>query len=74
MSGRKRITTAQAASLMGTGPLFVREGMRRGELDLGTAMQMPGSTKWNFYISPTKLADYLGMSVCELWEAVAALA
>lgn len=74
MSIGKKITTAQAGALMGKGALFVREGMRRGELDLGTAMQLPGSEKWNFFISPPKLAEYLGISIPELWEAVEALA
>ena len=65
-----RITTAQAGALMGKGALFVREGMRRGELDLGTAMQLPGSSKWNFHISPRKLAEYLGITQEELQRAL----
>lgn len=67
-----KITTAQAAALMGKSPLFVREAMRREVLDIGTAMQMPGSRKWNFYISPAKLAEYIGVSVPELMERLGA--
>ena len=47
----KKITVQTAARLMGKSTLFVREGMRRGLLPIGEAMQMPGSNKWSFYIS-----------------------
>lgn len=63
-----KITVTQAAALMGKSALFVREAMRREVLDIGIAMQMPGSEKWNFHISPQKLAEYLGVSVEELME------
>ena len=59
----KKITVQTAARLMGKSTLFVREGMRRGVLPIGEAMQMPGSQKWSFYISPKLLADYIGVSV-----------
>lgn len=59
----KKITVQTAARLMGKSTLFVREGMRRGVLPIGEAMQMPGSNKWSFYISPKLLADYIGVSV-----------
>lgn len=54
-----RVTVAEAAKRMGVSQLFVREAMKRGLLDIGTAMQMPGSTKWTFHISPAKLDAYL---------------
>lgn len=63
MNRPKKITVQAAARLMGKSTLFVREGMRRGELPIGTAMQNHGSSKWNFFISPKLLADYLGVSV-----------
>lgn len=63
MSKPKKITVQTAAKLMGKSTLFVREGMRRGLLPIGEAMQMPGSQKWSFYISPKLLADYIGVSV-----------
>lgn len=63
MSRPKKITVQTAARLMGKSTLFVREGMRRGLLPIGEAMQMPGSNKWSFYISPKLLADYIGVSV-----------
>lgn len=56
----QRVTVAEAAKRMGKSTLFVREAMKRGLLPIGTAMQMPGSTKWSFHISPVKLDEYLG--------------
>lgn len=55
-----RVTVAEAAKRMGKSQLFVREAMKRGLLDIGTALKMPGSTKWTFHISPAKLEMYLG--------------
>jgi hypothetical protein len=45
---------------MGKSQLFVREALKQGLLPIGTAMQMPGSTRWTFYISPALLAKYIG--------------
>ena len=55
----RKVTVAEAALRMGKSQLFVREAMKRGLLPIGTAMQMPGSTKWSFHISPAKLDMYL---------------
>ena len=72
--GNKRppkITVQVAASLMGKSTLFVREGMKRGLLPIGEAFQLPGSTKWNFYISPPLLANYIGTDLATVFEAAA---
>ena len=61
MNTPKKITVQTAARLMGKSTLFVREGMRRGVLPIGEAMQMPGSNKWTFYISPKLLSEYIGV-------------
>ena len=61
-----KITVKQAAALLGKSELFVRECMRNGTLPIGTATQLPGSSRWAFSISPKLLADYLGCSVGEL--------
>ena len=63
----KKITVKRAAQLMGKSELFVRECIRTGRLDIGTATKLPDSEKWNFSISPQGLADYLGCSVAELY-------
>lgn len=59
----KKITVQVAAKLMGKSTLFVREGLRRGVLPIGEAFQLPGSTKWTFYISPPALAKYIGVDL-----------
>ena len=64
----KKITVQTAARLMGKSTLFVREGMRRGVLPIGEAMQMPGSTKWTYYISPPMLAEYIGSDLASVFE------
>ena len=63
----RKITVKQAAELLGKHELFVRECIKDGSLPIGTAMQNPGSGRWNFLISPTALADYIGCSVAELY-------
>ena len=63
MSKPKKITVQTAARLMGKSTLFVREGMRLGKLPIGEAFQLPGSTKWTFYISPPALAQYIGVDL-----------
>lgn len=67
MNRPEKITIARAAELLGKSTLFVRECMKRGTLPIGTAAQMPGSTRWTFIISPRELADYIGCSVAELY-------
>lgn len=63
-----KISPTEAAALMGKSTLFVYEAMRRDVLDIGVAMQLPGSTRWTYSISPTKLANYLGVDVEMLFE------
>lgn len=60
MNGPRKITVREAAKIMGKSTLFVREGMRRGILPIGTVIQLPGSQKCTFYISPPLLAAYIG--------------
>ena len=70
----EKILVCEAAKLMKKSNLFVYEAMKREALEgkeylgIGVAMQMPGSTKWSFSISPTKLAVYLGIDVPTLNE------
>lgn len=71
MTKPKRITTAQAAKLMGKTPLFVREGMRRELLPIGRAMQL-SEHRWTFYVSPPLLAAYIGVDLEDLWAQLSA--
>lgn len=61
MQRPKKIRVDDAARLMGKSTLFVREGMKRGVLPIGEAFQLPGSTRWCYYISPPALAQYIGV-------------
>ena len=69
MNRPNKVTVQVAAKLMGKSTLFVREGMRRGVLPIGEAYQLPGSTKWTFYISPPLLANYIGADLKTVLEA-----
>lgn len=68
MSRPNKITIQMAAKLMGKSTLFVREGMKRGVLPIGEAMQLPGSTRWTYYVSPPKLASYIGSDLANVLE------
>ena len=68
MSGERKILVCEVAKLLGKSNLFIYEAMKRGFLNIGVAMQMPNSTKWSFSISPTLLAEYLGIDVATLNE------
>lgn len=67
----KKILPCEVAKLLGKSNLFVYEAMKRGVLNIGVAMQMPNSNKWTFSISPTLLAEYLGISIQTLNERLA---
>jgi len=63
MGKERKILVSEVAKLLGKSNLFVYEAMKRGCLNIGVAMQMPNSTKWTFSISPTQLAEYLGIDI-----------
>ena len=71
MKNPRRITVAEAARVMGKDTLFVAELMRQGRMPIGEAELMKGRVRWNYYISPKQLADYIGLSMDELWREVA---
>lgn len=52
-----RITVKDAARLMGVSPQFVRIGLQRGLLPIGTAVKM--SSVWTYYISEAKLMEFI---------------
>ena len=57
-----RITVKDAARLMRVSPQFIRIGMQRGLLPIGTAVKM--SSVWTYYISKAKLEDYMKKAAC----------
>ena len=70
----QKVTVQVAAKLMRKSTLFVREGMKRGVLPIGEACQLPGSTKWTFYISPPLLANYIGIDLETVQKAATEMA
>lgn len=52
------ISVKQAAEIMGKSQQFVRIGLQRGLLPIGTAVKM--SSQWTYYISPKLFWDYVG--------------
>lgn len=64
----RRITVEHAAKLMRVSPRFIREMMREGRLPIGEAYQREGNQNWTFYISPSLLAEHLGVPVSALYD------
>lgn len=54
---KNRVTVKDAAQRMGVSEQFVRIGLQRGLLPIGCAVQM--SSKWTYFISLSKLENYL---------------
>jgi hypothetical protein len=73
MSKERKILVCEVAKLLGKSNLFIYEAMKRGVLNIGVAMQMPNSTKWTFSISPTLLAEYMGIDIPTLNERLAGI-
>lgn len=73
MISERKILVCEVAKLLGKSNLFVYEAMKRGFLNIGIAMQMPNSTKWTFSISPTQLAEYLGIDIPTLNKRLAGI-
>lgn len=58
MSGAKNLTIHDAAEAMGKSDQFVRVGLQRSILPFGSAVKL--STRWTYYISPTRFYEYVG--------------
>jgi len=52
------MTVKEAAAIIEKSQQFVRVGLQMGVLPFGNAVKM--STKWTYYISPTRLYAYVG--------------
>lgn len=53
----ERITVKQAATVLGVSEQFIRIGMQRGQLPIGTAVKFK---RWVYHISPYLLEQYTG--------------
>lgn len=58
-----KVSIKKAANLMDKSQQFLRIGLQRGTLPIGNAEKMPGSTRYNYYISPKLLSEYTGIPV-----------
>ena len=53
------VSVSEAARLMGVSQQFVRVGLQRGILPFGCAIQI-SNKKYTYFISRTKLMEYVG--------------
>ena len=65
-----KIKIAQAAKLAGKTQQYIRIAMQRNLIDIGVAMKMPGANKYYYDIRPQTLAEYLGVSLEEMYKAL----
>lgn len=63
MNGIGKIRPAEAARIIHASDQYVRVGMQRGILPIGTAVKM--SSKWTYNISPKLLAEYSGADIAK---------
>jgi len=59
--GTGKIKVTEAAAVLHVSDQFVRIGLQRSILPIGTAIKM--SSKWTYQISPKMLADYSGADI-----------
>jgi len=55
------ISVKEAAKVLGKSEQFVRIGLQRGLLPIGTAVKM--SSIWTYHISPKLLEEYTGVKL-----------
>ena len=55
------ISVKEAAEILGKSEQFVRIGLQRGLLPIGTAVKM--SSIWTYHISPKLLEEYTGVKL-----------
>ena len=59
VDGVKNVSVAEAARILGKSPQFVRVSLQNGTAPFGFAVR--NKTKYDYHISPKKLAEYVGM-------------
>lgn len=63
-----KIKVTEAAAVLHVSDQFIRIGLQRGILPIGTAIKM--SSKWTYQISPKLLADYSGADIGKELERI----
>ena len=61
---KRNVSIRETAQLMGKSEMFVRIGLRCGALPIGTAIKLPDSSRYTYYISPKLLEEFLGDIMC----------
>lgn len=56
-----RLSVSKVAKLMNVSEQFIRIGLQKGIFPWGYAIKM--STKWTYYVSPTKFTEATGIEV-----------
>ena len=59
------IKPAEAADILGVSPQFVRVAMQLGQLPIGVAIKLPGSTEFTYQISDNLLQERTSKNVRE---------
>lgn len=59
----QNVTVKDAAKILGKSEQFVRIGLQRNLLPIGTAVRM--SNRWTYHISPKLLEEYVGANALE---------
>ena len=59
------IKPAEAADILGVSPQFVRVAMQLGQLPIGVAIKLPGSTEFTYQISDNLLQERTSKNVHE---------
>jgi hypothetical protein len=63
------VSIKRASELTGKSQQFIRICLQRGTLPIGNAEKMPGSTRYNYYISPKLFSDYTGIPLKQIEES-----
>lgn len=62
------VSIKRASELTGKSQQFIRICLQRGTMPIGNAEKMPGSRRYNYYISPKLLSDYTGIPLNKIEE------
>ena len=62
MNMKNRLSVSKVAKLMNVSEQFVRVGLQQDKFPWGYAVKM--SSKWTYFISPTKFTEATGIPVC----------
>lgn len=61
MTTAKNVPVKLASQIMGKSELWIRIGLQRGELPIGTAVQTKKG-RWSYYISPKRFQEFTGVN------------